>query len=58
MSTNPKENHGDNCPRIPVRLSPQEHADIAAAAKAVGLTMSAFLRMSAIERARASLRNL
>lgn len=38
--------------RVPVTLDNDQHAIIAAAAEAVGLTISAYLRMAALERAK------
>ena len=50
------ENHGDDCPRTPVRLTTKEREELTAAAAEIGLTLSAYLRMAAIERARGTVR--
>ena len=39
-------------PRVPVTLSNEQHEIITKAANAVGLTVSAFLRLAALEKAK------
>jgi uncharacterized protein (DUF1778 family) len=44
------ENHM-NKPRVPVTLTEEQHKTLLTAAEAVGLTISAYIRMAALERA-------
>lgn len=52
------DSHGDTCPRIPIKLTPAERAEVDAAARQMGVPMSTFVRVAALEAARLRLRNL